>query len=101
MRLPSVWKYGNPYQSRGRVVVHAFTDYGYPHSFNLTIYPPNETAANATHVYVVKWMGGVSFDLEKSAVKTHHANLRKLGIDIARPYDPSFNFSVKVGGSAD
>lgn len=62
---------------------------------------PNETAANATLVYVVKWMEGVSFDLEKSAVKTHRARLRKLGIDIAQPYDPSFNFSAKVGGSAD
>jgi hypothetical protein len=44
------------------------------------------SAANATFVYVVRWMEGVEFDLSKSAVKVHRARLRKIGLDIAKPF---------------
>lgn len=47
---------------------------------------PSLPSANATFVYAVQWREGASFDLAKSAVKVHRARLRKLGIDIARPF---------------
>lgn len=47
----------------------------------------SEASANATLVYVVKWMEGFTFDLDKSAVKVNRARLRRLGIDIAKPYE--------------
>ncbi|WP_223810599.1 phage/plasmid replication protein [Pseudomonas coronafaciens] len=43
-------------------------------------------AANATFVYVVRWMEGSEFDLAKSAVKVHRARLRKIGLDISKPF---------------
>ncbi|WP_164329130.1 phage/plasmid replication domain-containing protein [Pseudomonas viridiflava] len=43
-------------------------------------------AANATFVYVVRWMEGADFDMAKSAVKVHRARLRKIGLDIAKPF---------------
>jgi hypothetical protein len=49
----------------------------------------SEASANAALIYVVKWIEGCSFDLEKSAVKVNRARLRKLGIDIAKPFDGS------------
>ncbi|WP_259642164.1 phage/plasmid replication protein, partial [Pseudomonas syringae] len=45
-----------------------------------------EASANATMVYVFMWMEGQSFDLSKSAVKVHRARLRKIGLDIGKPY---------------
>ncbi|WP_122295336.1 phage/plasmid replication domain-containing protein [Pseudomonas syringae] len=45
------------------------------------------SSANATFVYAVRWMEGQKFDLAKSAVKVHRARLRKLGLDIALPFD--------------
>jgi hypothetical protein len=47
---------------------------------------PSVSAANATFVYAVQWREGMTFDLSKSAVKVHRARLRRLGIDIAKPY---------------
>ncbi|OLU26962.1 hypothetical protein BVH03_15305 [Pseudomonas sp. PA15(2017)] len=46
----------------------------------------SEASANATLVYAVKWMEGFPLDFAKSAVKVNRARLRKLGIDIAKPY---------------
>lgn len=43
-------------------------------------------AANATLVYAIQWMEGVEFDLSKSAVKVHRARLRKIGLDIGKPF---------------
>ncbi|WP_119691260.1 phage/plasmid replication protein [Pseudomonas oleovorans] len=43
-------------------------------------------SANATFVYAVQWREGKTFDLAKSAVKVHRSRLRRLGIDIAKPY---------------
>lgn len=39
-------------------------------------------AANTTALYAIQWMHGQTFDLGKSAVQTHRARLRKVGIDI-------------------
>lgn len=52
---------------------------------------PTQTAANATFVYAVKWREGCAFDLSKSSTKVHRARLRKLGLDIARPYSGEIN----------
>lgn len=46
-------------------------------------------AANTTAMYAWNWMNGQSFDFSKSAVKTHRARLRSIGIDIANPCDNS------------
>ncbi|MGY4025875.1 phage/plasmid replication domain-containing protein [Aeromonas rivuli] len=40
-------------------------------------------AANTTAMYAIQWMHGHSFDIDKKAVQTHRARLRKIGIDIA------------------
>ncbi|OWP50069.1 phage/plasmid replication domain-containing protein [Pseudomonas nitroreducens] len=56
------------------------------HAAILTEITPSVPSANATFVYAVRWREGATFDLSKSAVKVHRARLRKLGIDIARPY---------------
>lgn len=40
-------------------------------------------AANTTAMYAIQWMHGHDFDLNKKAVQTHRARLRKIGIDIA------------------
>lgn len=47
---------------------------------------PSTAAAHATLVYAIKWMEGVEFDLSKSAVKVHRARLRRIGLDIAKPF---------------
>lgn len=49
----------------------------------------NTRAANTTALYALEWMHGKIFDLSKSQTKTHRARLRKIGIDIALPYDNS------------
>lgn len=49
----------------------------------------NTKAANTTAMYAIQWSTGQTFDLSKSAVKTHRARLRKIGIDIAIPCDLS------------
>lgn len=53
-------------------------------------------AAMTTSQYAIQWMHGAEFDLSKSAVKTHRARLRKLGIDIARPCDISRHSPVYI-----
>ncbi|QYW05720.1 replication protein [Phage toucan80] len=53
-------------------------------------------AANTTSHYAIQWMHGAEFDLSKSAVKTHRARLRKIGIDIARPCDLSRHSPVYI-----
>ncbi|WAB91025.1 phage/plasmid replication protein [Pseudomonas citronellolis] len=47
------------------------------------------SAAHATASYFQLWKEGETFDLDKSAVQVHRARLRKLGVDIARPYNGS------------
>lgn len=47
----------------------------------------NTKAANATTLYAIQWASGATFDFKKSAVKTHRARLRQIGIDIALPCD--------------
>lgn len=46
-------------------------------------------AAHTTAYYAYSWMNGERFDFNKSAVQTHRARLRKIGIDIAMEYDAS------------
>lgn len=46
-------------------------------------------SANITAMYAMNWYSGQSFDLSKSAVQTHRARLRKIGIDIANVCDTS------------
>lgn len=49
----------------------------------------NTKAAMTTAQYAMLWMTGkANFDFTKSAVKTHRARLRQIGIDIANPCDP-------------
>ena len=55
----------------------------------------SDTAANATLVYAIKWMEGVEFDLSKSAVKVHRARLRKIGLDIGKPFSGEIVSSQK------
>jgi len=41
-------------------------------------------------MYALQWMTGkAKFDFNKSAVQTHRARLRQIGIDIANPCDTS------------
>ncbi|EEQ6526370.1 Replication-associated protein G2P [Escherichia coli] len=47
------------------------------------------TAAHTTAFYAYSWANGERFDLNKKAVQTHRARLRKIGIDIAREYNVS------------
>jgi hypothetical protein len=47
----------------------------------------NTRAANLTATYHNNWMHGQKFDLNKSQVQIHRARLRKIGIDIARPFN--------------
>lgn len=49
----------------------------------------NTKAANCTAMYAFNWMHGQTFDFSKSAVKTHRARLRQIGIDIANQCDHS------------
>lgn len=49
----------------------------------------NVSAAHATAAYFQLWKEGESFDLDKSAVQVHRARLRKLGLDIGKPYSDS------------
>ncbi|MBC5049079.1 MULTISPECIES: phage/plasmid replication domain-containing protein [Klebsiella] len=42
-------------------------------------------ASFTTATYFYMWMQGQDFDFTKSAVKTHRARLRRIGIDIAQP----------------
>lgn len=44
-------------------------------------------AAMTTAGYVSLWQVGQQFDFDKSAVKTHRARLRSIGIDIKLPFD--------------
>ncbi|EIU4790651.1 hypothetical protein P6556_007048 [Pseudomonas aeruginosa] len=44
------------------------------------------SAAHATASYFQLWKEGETFDLGKSAVQVHRARLRKIGIDIKKPY---------------
>lgn len=46
-------------------------------------------SANITAMYAMNWYSGQQFDLTKSAVQTHRARLRKIGIDIANVCDTS------------
>lgn len=46
-------------------------------------------SSNITAMYAIHWMHGHHFDLQKTAVQTHRARLRKIGIDIALPCDLS------------
>lgn len=56
----------------------------------------SDASANAALIYVVKWMEGQVFDLQKSAVKVNRARLRKLGIDIAKPFTGEIIFPGKA-----
>ena len=46
-------------------------------------------AAGRTAGYCYEWMHGATFDFNKSAVKEHRARLRRLDIDIKKPFDSS------------
>jgi len=50
----------------------------------------NMTAARTTATYALMWMQGSSIDFSKSASNVHRARLRKLGLDIKRPYEGQF-----------
>lgn len=52
-------------------------------------------SANATASYYFMWLHGESFDLSKSAVKTHRARLRRLDIDIAEICDITKYYAIK------
>ena len=44
------------------------------------------SAANSAAFYAARWAYGEAFDLSKSQVSVNRARLRKIGIDIAKPY---------------
>ncbi|HHB93092.1 MAG TPA: DNA replication protein [Thioploca sp.] len=50
---------------------------------------PTVRSANTTAFYAVRWSHGEQFDLSKSQVQHHRCILRKIGIDLALPCDPS------------
>lgn len=43
-------------------------------------------SVRTTAMYFQLWKEGASFDLSKKQVQVHRARLRKIGIDIAKPY---------------
>lgn len=47
-------------------------------------------AANTTAGYAVRWMQGAKIDFSKSGPNVHRARLRKIGIDIKKPYQGEF-----------
>ncbi|WP_339083279.1 phage/plasmid replication protein [Pseudomonas sp. TMP9] len=53
-------------------------------------------AANITAMYAINWANGQAFDFDKSQTKTHRARLRRIGLDIARPYDNTRSATVIV-----
>lgn len=44
------------------------------------------SAANSTTMYAVRWAQGAELDFAKSQVSLNRARLRKIGLDIAKPY---------------
>ncbi|MFK3799027.1 phage/plasmid replication protein [Pseudomonas sp. NPDC088444] len=46
----------------------------------------SDASANASLIYLIRWSEGEVFDLHKSAVKVNRARLRRLGIDIGKPF---------------
>jgi TPP-dependent 2-oxoacid decarboxylase len=51
----------------------------------------SEYSARVTSGYAYRWSQGEVFDLSKSAVQIHRARLRKIGFDIARPFNGEIN----------
>ena len=47
----------------------------------------SKLSSNCTAMYAIQWMHGSLMDLNKKAVQTHRARLRKIGIDIGIPCD--------------
>lgn len=50
----------------------------------------NDYAAQTTMRYAARWMLGHPFDFSKSATNVQRARLRKIGIDIKKPYSGEF-----------
>ncbi len=50
----------------------------------------NSNAATTTANYAAMWMQGATLDFSKSAANVHRARLRKIGIDIKKPYEGQF-----------
>jgi len=51
------------------------------------------SAANTTALYLVMWAEG-SIDSSKSQVSIHRARLRKIGLDILKPYTGNGSFPL-------
>lgn len=47
----------------------------------------DQRAAHATAIYFQLWREGEVFNLDDRSVQTHRARLRKIGLDIAKPYE--------------
>lgn len=50
----------------------------------------NSYAAQTTMRYALLWMEGAPIDFAKSSSKVQRARLRKIGIDIKKPYSGQF-----------
>ncbi|EMQ9995328.1 hypothetical protein N1H82_006593 [Pseudomonas aeruginosa] len=50
----------------------------------------NSYAASTTAGHAALWMEGSPIDFTKSSSKIHRARLRKIGIDIKKPYSGEF-----------
>lgn len=53
-------------------------------------------AANTTAMYAINWANGQTFNFNQSNIQTHRARLRRIGLDIARPYDNTRSATVIV-----
>jgi len=58
-------------------------------------------AVNTTAMQYQLWKDGYKFDFSKSQTQIHRARLRRIGIDIAKPYDPAVHDSIELGKPAD
>lgn len=54
----------------------------------------SSAALNSTIGYAALWTSGDTFDLEKSSIKVVRARLRKVGVDIGKPFDGSLSIKV-------
>lgn len=50
-------------------------------------------AANATLGYAMQWVHGATFDFTKSSTRVHRARLRKIGLDIKKPFTDQIKLS--------
>ncbi|MGN9399952.1 phage/plasmid replication domain-containing protein [Pseudomonas syringae] len=82
-------KYGDPYFLIEMIFMSEKLDAGEIMSRLKATGITNTNSRNVTTAYAFRWACGEVFDQNKSSFKVVRARLRKIGIDIAKPYDGS------------